>query len=261
MARKLIKTAAMAGMCFLATTGLSLATDTTVEGTVTNHLQSGNWMINGIAGDRNEAFIASVQLKDEAHVGGTLSNEVGVVRSVGNLVIGNDNKASIASINLENSRVGGTVTNNVPAVDGSSLPVLNAIDGDGNNASIASIDITAGSSVSGTVANEVTTPVMGAANIVWGDRNTAAIRSIHMENTDVSGKMTNTTENFANNYNVIGFGGGFPGDDNTVLTGSISAKNAKVKGEVSNHIEHMENTVNLVVGDGNKSAIGSVSLE
>lgn len=260
MANKFFKTASMAGMFFLATTALSFA-DSTVGGTVTNHLESGQTMVNAIGGDRNEAFIASVKLKD-SHVDGKVTNEVGVVDTAFNFVIGDDNKATIAGVKLDDSRVGGEVTNNVPSVDGTAFPpVLNYVRGDGNNASIASIDIAAGSNVGGTVANQVDTPVTQSGNIVFGDRNTAAVRSIHLENADVSGKMTNTTENVTKSYNIIGFGPGFPGNDNTALLGSISAKNTEVSGEVNNHVEHMEETVNLVIGDGNESAIGSMSFE
>jgi hypothetical protein len=76
MASKFIKTAAMIGMCFLATTGWSLA-DSEVQGHVENHLIDGQRMTNNINGNYNKASIAGINLVDSKVRGsGNVTNSV-----------------------------------------------------------------------------------------------------------------------------------------------------------------------------------------
>ena len=113
MASKFIKTMAMAGMCILATTGMSLA-GSTVNGWVENDLFDGDDMMNLSIGNDNKASIASINLKDsKVTSSGTVLNSVAKVDHVVNGVLGDDNKASIASINMEDSKVKGDVYNYV----------------------------------------------------------------------------------------------------------------------------------------------------
>ena len=253
MARKLIKSMAIAGFILLTTTPLALA-GSQVHGLVDNQNNGARFLYNNVTGDRNKADLATISLEGSTvTAGGQVLNRLeGPNRHhLRNLInSGDDNHALLGTVNLKNTTVSGTVQNHYGG-----RYLQNNINGDRNAAMLGAINAE-DSTIAGNVSNTLGPAVpyqMG--NIIQGDDNTSVLGSINLENSTVthSGQVINflSGQRLQNNIN---------GDRNTSVLGGVSIANSTVTDTMQNSFIANDSS-NIVTGDDNHVSMGGVLIE